>query len=62
MSNHGVESYALFRAFLSQALFEAGANYVAEFEVRWIANVSEPVWSEAYAALIAQEGFVATEI
>lgn len=61
-SNHGVPARALFRAFLSHAAFTAGSHYVAEFGVDFTADVSQPLWGQAYAALIAQQGFTATEV
>ena len=61
-SNHGMPATALFRAFLSQAAFEAGSHYVAEFNVEFMPDVSQPLWPQAYAALVEQEGFAATEV
>ncbi len=54
-SNHGAASRALFRAFLSRAAFESRAQYVAEFLVEFTPDVSEPIWPQAYAALLERE-------
>ncbi len=56
-SNHGVSTNALFRAFLSAEAFQSGAHYVAQFNVDFIADVSAPLWEQAYAALIEQESW-----
>lgn len=61
-SNHGVTSRALFRGFLSLAAFEAGSHYVWEKTVEFDADVSKPLWSQAYEALVAQEGFSGSEV
>lgn len=61
-SNHGVPANALFRSFLSKAAFDAGSNYVAEFTVDFLPDVSQPLWPQAYAALVAQEGFAPAEV
>ena len=55
-SNHGAASLALFRGFLSQEAFKAGSHYVWEKWVEFAPDVSKPLWHQAYAALIAQEG------
>lgn len=54
-SNHGMPAKALFRAFLSQAAFKDGAHYVAEFDIEFDADVSKPIWKQAYVSLIKQE-------
>jgi hypothetical protein len=56
-SNHGIPASALFRAFLSKEAFQAGSHYVAEFNVEFTADVSAPLWEQAYVALIEQEQF-----
>lgn len=61
-SNHGVKSHALFRGFLSKEAFESKAHYVWEKSVEFDASVSGPLWAQAYAALIAQEGFDELEV
>lgn len=60
-SNHGVPATALFRGFLSEKAFKEGAHYVWEKSVEFKANVGKPLWSQAYAALVAQEGFPPAE-
>lgn len=50
-SNHGQPAQALFRAFLGRAAFEAGHHYVAELPVEFAADVSRPLWGQAYDAL-----------
>lgn len=60
-SNHGAPAQALFRAFLSKQAFETGSHYVAEFGVEFAVDVSQPIWPQAYAALVDQEGFDGTE-
>lgn len=61
-SNHGATSLALFRGFLSKEAFNAGAHYVWEKWVEFTPDVSQPLWHQAYAALIAQEGLDAVEV
>lgn len=61
-SNHGVPAQALFRGYLSQEAFESGAHYVWEGSVEFASDVSQPLWPQAYAALVAQEGFEADEV
>lgn len=56
-NNHYMPATALFRAFLSKEAFESHSHYVAEFDVKFQADVSEPLWSQAYEALIDREGF-----
>lgn len=50
-SNHGVASIAKFRGFISQEKFEAGANYLWERDVEFMADVDQPLWGQAYQAL-----------
>lgn len=50
-SNHGVSSYALFRGFVSEEAFRAGAHYVWEQTVEFTPDVSQPLWGQAYDAL-----------
>lgn len=57
-SNHGVKSVALFRGFLSEDAFQAGNHYMFEKEVEFDADVSAPIWEQAYAALKAEIGGV----
>lgn len=60
-NNHGVPAQALFRGFLSREAFEAGAHYVWEKKVTFVPDVSQPLWPQAYAALVEAEGFSAAE-
>lgn len=50
-SNHGVTSYALFRGFLSKEAFDSGASFVHEEVIEFSADVSAPLWDQAYSAL-----------
>ena len=50
-SNHGVAANALFRGFISKEKFDAGANYLWEREVEFSADVTKPLWGQAYQAL-----------
>lgn len=50
-SNHGVMASALFRGFLSQTAFEGGANYMWEQSVEFVADVTKPLWEQAYSEL-----------
>ena len=61
-SNHGFPATALFRAYISKEAFAAGAQYVWEHQVTWNADVSQPLWSQAYLALISEQGFRSEEI
>lgn len=53
-SNHGLTSHALFRGFLSKEAFQGGKSFVWERSVEFMADVSQPLWAQAYAALKAQ--------
>lgn len=61
-SNHGVKSRALFRGFISQEAFESGSHYVWEAVVEFDADVSQPLWKQAYTALATQENFDFVEV
>ena len=61
-SNHGWPSHALFRGFLSKEAFQAGAHYVWEKEIEFTPDVSQPIWEQAYAALIEQSEFDPEEV
>lgn len=61
-NNHGMPAQALFRGFLSAEAFAAGSHYVSEHSVEFTPDVSLPLWPQAYAALVAQEGFDGTEV
>jgi hypothetical protein len=55
-SNHGMPASALFRGYINKAAYQAGAKYVWEREVSFTPDLSKPLWTEAYNALISQEG------
>lgn len=57
LANHGVPAAARFRAFLSKDAFEAGKNFVTEKVIEFQADVSKPMWEQAYEALRQEEGF-----
>lgn len=50
-SNHGVVSQAKFRGFLSQEAFENKSHYMWERDIEFVADVSQPLWPQAYEAL-----------
>lgn len=50
-SNHGERSTAKFRGFLSQEAYQVGANYAWEQDVEFMADVTLPLWMQAYQAL-----------
>lgn len=50
VSNHGVKAVALFRGFLSQEAFNNGSHFMYEQVVEFDADVSAPIWGQAYAA------------
>jgi len=50
-SNHGVESIMLFRGFLSKEAFDNGASYVWEQDVKFYADITLPLWEQAYSEL-----------
>ncbi len=60
-SNHGVESIAVFRGYSSKEAFEGLKAFVVEVTVTFEANVSEPLWGQAYAALKALPEFADAE-
>lgn len=47
-SNHGAPATALLRAFLSREAFDSGAHYVMEKNIEFVADVSRPLWIQAY--------------
>lgn len=53
-SNHGVDSKALFRGFLSEQAFKDGKHFLWEETIRFKPDVSKPLWEQAYAALAEQ--------
>lgn len=48
VSNHGCPAHALFRGFVAQEAYENGAHYVWEKSVVFIADVTQPLWKQAY--------------
>lgn len=50
-SNHGVTTQAKFRGFLSRDAFVGGFHFVWEQDLEFLADVTLPLWSQAYAAL-----------
>ena len=50
-SNHGVETHALFRSYISREAFKSGANYIDEHPVSFIADVTKPLWEQAFSKL-----------
>jgi len=50
-SNHGVNSTGLFRGFLSKDAFLENAKPFWEKGVAFIADVSLPLWEQAYSEL-----------
>jgi hypothetical protein len=53
-NNHGQPSIALFRGFLSEQAFRDGRHYLFEELVEVDADVSLPLWQQAYDALRAR--------
>lgn len=51
VSNHGFTSQAKFRGFLSQEAFDNGSRYMWEHDIEFFADVSQPLWPQAYEAL-----------
>jgi hypothetical protein len=49
--NHGTPAKALFRGFMSKQAFDAGKHYVFEREIEFVADVTRPLWEQAYEAL-----------
>lgn len=61
-SNHGVKSNALFRGFLSEEAFKAGNHYMYEKQVEFDADVSAPLWAQAYGVLKSEIEISGSEI
>ena len=53
VSNHGVMATALARGFISEAAFNDGKAYLWEKNISFVADVSQPLWAQAYATLCA---------
>lgn len=51
VSNHGAQSVAKFRGFISQEKFASGANFLWERDIEFDADVTQPLWGQAYQAL-----------
>lgn len=51
VNNHGVYSVALFRGFANKEAFAAGKHFVWEQSVEFKADVSRPLWEQAYEHL-----------
>ena len=50
-SNHGVETHVLFRSYISRDAFKAGANYVDDHPLSFMADVTKPLWEQAFDKL-----------
>ncbi len=50
VSNHNMPSSALLRGFASREAYIAGYRYQFEREIEFAADVTQPIWSQAYAA------------
>lgn len=57
-SNHGVASKAKFRGFLSQETFADGKHYLWERDIEFVADVSLPLWPQAYEVLKVEAGLL----
>lgn len=60
-SNHGVNASALFRGFISQGAFEEGKSFVFEKAIEFDADVTLPLWEQAYNALKSLPEFTDAE-
>lgn len=49
--NHGVLATAKFRGFLSEQAYISGAHYLWEKDVEFNADVTKPLWEQAYSEL-----------
>jgi len=61
-SNHGVHSKATFRGFASKASFDEGKRYMYEHEIGFMADVSMPLWEQAYYELKKEIGISTKEV
>ena len=50
-SNHGAESYAKFRGFISEQSFLDGSSYAWEHDIMFTPDVALPLWEQAYDVL-----------
>lgn len=53
-SNHGVPCNVKFRGFISKEAFDSGSRYLWEKDIEFLADVSLPLWTQAYEALKTQ--------
>lgn len=51
VSNNGCKAVALFRGYLSKDAYEEGKGYLWEQTIEFDADVTLPLWPQAYAAL-----------
>ena len=49
--NHGVSAEATFRGFTSKVAFDEGKRYMYEHGIVFMADVSKPLWEQAYSEL-----------
>ena len=56
-SNHGVPSNVKFRGFLSRETFELGGRSVWEKDMEFDADISIPLWPQAYEELKVQQNW-----
>ena len=61
-SNHGVHSKATFRGFASKASFDEGKRYMYEHEIGFMADVSKPLWEQAYSELKKEIDFSTEDV
>lgn len=54
VSNHSVPSSALLRGFASREAYTSGYRYQYEREIEFAADVTQPIWPQAYAAYKAE--------
>ena len=50
VSNHGVESIALIRGYISKEAFDSGNHYAYQESINFDADVSSNLWEQAYIA------------
>ena len=62
VSNHGVVSFAKFRGFVSRETYLSGGKYLWEQDIQFNADVSQPLWPQAYEKLISDNGWVSNEV
>ena len=57
-SNHGVPCNVKFRGFVSQEAFNEGSRYLWEMDIEFMADVTLPLWAQAYDALKREANLV----